>query len=181
MAISIKNTSQHKDLDALNIPCRPDGQRYLYEMICDNGWSRVYDDLAAGLLGHFIEDYENLSEQNKLEARIKHAYDIQVITQARLLTFYSSEDITQEEKEVLLAPRHVQPAIESWACPIPLILIDSYYFPYSQTPRPYSEIDDVAMPSNIWWLKPSASDLEYLKSLNDFSIIDINVAKDWLP
>ena len=178
MAILIRNVSQAEDLDAIQIPLRPDGKRYVYEMICDNGWSRVYDDTAAGLLEHFIPGYENMSDEDKLAGRIQHACDMQVITQARLLTFYSENDANQNEKEILFGPRHIQPVLENWNCVIPLILVDSFYFPYSANPRPYSEISDVAMPSNIWWLKPSQDELEYLISLHEFSIIDLNMARD---
>ena len=150
MAILVRNISESEDLGSFQVPTRTDGKRYLFEMICDNGWSRVYDDSTSGLLEHLIAGYEAMSNEDKLAARIKHACDMQVITQARLLTFYAEDNATQKEKEILFGTRHIQPVIEGWRCTIPLILVDSFYFPYSRNPRPYSEIADVAMPSNIW-------------------------------
>ena len=83
-----------------------------------------------------------------------------------------------EEKIILERPSNLQPIIQGWACEIPLVILDAFYFPYNTTPRPYSEIKDIAIPTNIWWLRPAEGEMEYLLSLHDLSFIDLNISKN---
>lgn len=180
MTVIIRNVNLNDNIDSLVIPMRPDGKRYRYEMVCDHGWTRLYDDSITGFLCHLIPGYTRLDEDQRLAARIRHAIDIQVNLQAQLNLFFDEIIRTPEEEIILNTPKHNQPIIESWGCPVPLVILDAFYFPYSTTPRPYSEIEDVAMPSNIWWLRPAEDEMAYLVSLHDISFIDINIAKDEL-
>lgn len=180
MTVIIRNININDDIDSLVIPTKFDGKRYRYEMICDHGWTRLYDDSITGFLAHLITGYEHLNEEQKLVARIRHAIDTQVILQSQLNLFFNEIVKTPEEEILLNTPKHKQPIIESWGCPVPLVLLDAFYFPYNTTPRPYSEIEDVAMPSNMWWLRPAESEMAYLMSLHEISFIDLNIAKDEL-
>ena len=119
-----------------------------------------------------------MNEDKRLASRIRHAIDTQVNLQSQLNLFFEQAEKTLEEKEILERPRHIQPIIQGWACQVPLVLLDAFYFPYNVTPRPYSEIEDVAMPSNIWWLRPAEGEMDYLLSLHEISFIDLNISKD---
>lgn len=178
MAILVRNVSQAEKVGALKIPTRPDGSFYRYELICDGGWSRVYDDTTQGLLGHLIPGYLGLNDEQKITARIRHAVDSQVRLQAQLNAFFAAAPRTAAEDDILNGPRSVQPDVAQWDCTVPLVVIDAFYDPYTDRPRPVSGLADVAMPPNIWWLRPADSESEYLASLHETSLVDLHVSKD---
>lgn len=178
MAIMVRNVSAGVDLASLTVPTRPDGSYYRYEMLCDGGWTRVYDDTVPGLLSHLIPGYEDMDQRARLASRVRHAVDMQVALQARLNVFFAATPRNSEEQAVLYGARHVQPTPIEWACGVPLVLIDVFYAPFSTVPRPASALSDVAVPQNLWWLNPAEGDLEYLRSLHAASVIDLHVAKD---
>lgn len=178
MAVLIRNVSIADDVSALVVPTKPDGSFYRYEMICDNGWSRLYDDNVVGLLTHLVPGYTRLDDAQRLTARIRHAVDMQVSLQARLNVFFAASPRSREEQAVLYGARHLPPMIEDWNCEVPLVLVDAFYAPYTHLPRPTSGIADVAMPPNLWWLRPADGDLEYLRSLHETSVIDLHMAKE---
>jgi hypothetical protein len=162
----------------MTIPSRPDGTRYRYEMICDNRWSRLYDDSVEGLLSYLIPGYRHLDENQRLGARIRHAVDSQVVLQAQLNVFFRGATRSSEEEALLLGPRHIQLEVDTWECEVPLVLVDAYYAPYTDIQKPRSAILDVAIPPNIWWLNPAQGEMDYLLSLHEASVIDLNIAKD---
>lgn len=180
VTVIIRNINLNDDIDSIVVPRRPDGEHYRYEMICDQGLTRLYDDSITGFLSHIIPGYTRFDEKERLTARIRHAIEVQAILQSQLNLFFREIIQTPDEEALLNSPKHVQPTIESWGCQVPLVLIDAFYFPYSLAPRPYSEIEDVAMPSNIWWLRPAEDEMTYLISLHDISFIDFNIAKEEL-
>lgn len=177
MGVMVRNVSE-ADEGALEIPTRPDGSFYLFEMIADGGWSRYYDDTPDGLLDFLIPGYLDLDEEEKIEARIRHAIDLQVRLQARLNSFYDTTRRTPDEQAILTGPRHVQPAVEEWNSSIPLVVIDAFYDPYSDTPRPISGLGDVALTPNLWWLRPAESPMGYLESLHEVGLIDLHTSVD---
>lgn len=178
MGVIVRNVSSAETLNTLKIPTRPDGTFYRFEMIADGGWSRCYDDSTEGLMNFLIPSYSTLSASNKLTARIKHAVDVQVRLQARLNMFFMASPRTESEQTTLTSHRNTQPEITEWSCEVPLVLIDAFYRPYTEIPAPFSPISDVAIPPNIWWLKPAESELEYLRSLHEASLIDLHMIMD---
>lgn len=176
MSILVKNTSEEEALPAP--PLRDDGGYYRFEMITDNGWSRVYDDTTEGLLAHLIPGYLDLDEEARLAARIRHAVDTQVILQAWINQDHADVPRTDQEQTLLTAPRHVQPDILIWSSAIPLVLVDAFYAPFSDLPAPSSEIADVADAPNLWILRPAASEMDYLRSLHETAVITLNIARD---
>lgn len=178
MGVLVRNVSAGVDLESFDIPRRFDGSYFRFEMICDSGWSRVYDDSIEGLLNHLIPGYVNLDETQRLAARIRHAVDVQVLLQSQINAIHSDAPRSVSENTVLFAPRHEQPFISEWACEIPLVLVDAFYAPYGDAPRPISTSLDVLFSSNIWWLRPADSEMEYLRSLHEATAIDLNITKD---
>jgi hypothetical protein len=174
----VRNIDSENTLDSFTIPTRPDGTYFRYEMICDDGWTRFYADTAAELLNHLIDGYSDLDDQARLAARILHAVDMQVVLQASLTTFYEDENRTAAEQQILMQPRHIQPAVAVWDCTIPLVVIDAYYAPFTSTPRPISGTSDYTESENVWWLTPTEGEDAYLSSLHEASIITLNIAKD---
>lgn len=177
MAILVRNVSSAQRADALHVPTRTDGSFYRYELICDGGWSRVYDDSTEGLMDHLCPGYLRMSADGRLAARIRHAVDAQVRVQAQLNSFFHASPRTKSEEEVLNSSRDVQPSLSQWDCAVPLVVVDAFYAPYTDVPAPISGIADVAMPPNLWMLHPAAGELEYLRSLHEASFLDLHVAK----
>lgn len=67
--------------------------------------------------------------------------------------------MTGWEREVLLAPRTVQPAPERWAAPVPLVLVADLFEPAGVLPRPVSNPRDGAPPgTNLMWVDASTDD-----------------------
>lgn len=160
------------------VPTRTDGAYYRFEMIFDNGGYRAYDDRPAGLLQYLIPAYNKLNRKQRLQARIKHAVNAQVRLQAKLNNFFEDSPRTPSEEKILNDTRVYQPRLSQWDCPVPLVLVDSFYQPYGDYQPPVSGIADVAIPPNLWWLRPAKSEFEYLRSLHETSIIDLHMAKD---
>lgn len=178
MSILVRNISVEQTVDDLATPVHPSGRFYRFEMICDDDTNRVYDDSVSGLLDHLIAGYSDLPESAKLDALIKHALDSQVRLQARLNIFFDQIPRTPEEEAVLVGPRHVQPEVDVWSSVVPLVLVDAFYAPFSGLARPVSGDGDVAFADNIWWLTPAAGEMAYLVSLNEASLITLNVSSD---
>lgn len=178
MSVLIRNVSVADDLSTMQIPLKEDGTYYRYEMICDGGWSRLYDDSVEGLIEYMIPGYSTKSRQEKLELRIQHALDMQVFLQSQLNMFYEATDVRITEKQILVSPRNVQPQIEVWNCLIPLVLVDAFYAPYTDNKAPISGLSNYNESENIWWLKPAEGEMEYLKSLHEYSIINLNISKN---
>ena len=182
MGVLVRNLSEAENITDLKIPTRADGTYYRYEMIVDGGWSRYYDDDPIALVAFLIPGYDNLDEEGRLAARIRHAVDLQVRLQARLNVFFSETDRTDAENQILMAPRTTPPVVTDWTCDIPLVLVDAFYAPYSDLPRPDAPQprSDDDLPT-LWWLRPAEDELEYLRSLDDSSLIDLNINTDEVP
>lgn len=178
MGVLVRNIAAGIDIESFDIPRRLDGSYFRFEMICDSGWSRVYDDSIAGLINHLIPGYINLDENQRLAARIRHAVDVQVLLQSQINANHADTPRSISENTVLFAPRHEQPFISEWACEIPLVLVDAFYAPYGDAPQPLSTSLDVLFSPNIWWLRPAEGEMEYLRSLHEATAIDLNITKD---
>lgn len=175
MGVMVPNRPE-ADERLLEPPRRPDGSFYRFEMIADGGWSRFYDDNPAGLLDFLIPGYLELDEDARLQARIRHAVDLQVRLQARINTFYNDTRRTPDEHAVLTGPRHVPPLVDEWLSPIPLVLVDVFYSPFTEQPAPISDVGDVLLTPNLWWLRPGRSPMDYLLSLHEAGLIELHAS-----
>lgn len=178
MNVLTRNLTGAQDLSELSIPAKADGSLYRYEMICDSGWSRLYSDSVEGLIEHLIPGFAEMSEPEQITARIRHAVDMQVRLQAQLNVDFRDAERTPDEEALLTGPRHIQPSIGEWASAVPLVLVDAFYAPYGDVPRPISSLGDVQYAENVWWLNPNGGSMEYLRSLHESSVIHLNIARD---
>lgn len=158
-----------------DVPTRGDGSPYRYEMVCDNGWARVYGDTPQELLCYLIKGYGAMTGKERAKARLAHAVEVQVRLQAQINVFFAESEQTNGERTILQGPRTSPPMIREWFCEVPLMLVDMFYLPYSRIMPPRSGREWVV--KNLWWLRPAESEMAYLKSLHDASFIDINVSK----
>ena len=83
--------------------------------------------------------------------------------------------ITPEQEAILLADLDKMPDIQRWDPPVPLVLLEGMYRPYTDRLPPLSGIDgDVQDPSNIIWLRNAHPD-GYVQSLAAAGVIDLAV------
>jgi hypothetical protein len=151
------------------------------------------------------------TEDEKLELegeryfyRLRYAVGVQVQLQSFILSeVEEGDDVTDEEWAVLEAPRDVPPQIEVWECPVPLVLVESYYEPDGDLPRPKGlprtptpqetrtgngatgSSDegndlDLADDSNLIWLNP-LTELDLLESLHRCGYVTLAMANSSRP
>ena len=176
MSIIIRNVADTEDTPTP--PLTADGHYYRFEMIADGGWTRVYDDDPDQLLDYLIPGYASLRGPERLVARIRHAVDTQVRLQALINTSYPDAAPTPEQAALLNGPRHIQPTPDLWDCEIPLVLVDAFYRPYTDTPYPLTPDGDIIDDPRLVVLTPSSGTGDYLTSLAIAGAINLSISRD---
>lgn len=157
----------------VSAPTRADGTRHAYEMLYAGHTRRAYADTHEALVGVLIEGYSTMTEQQKWEARLAYTIRAQVIAQAELNAVDAFETLTSAQRAILQGPRHVPPVVPTWSCPVPLVLISTYYQPAGPDARPVRE---AGMEPNVIWLNPS-DDETFLTSLHDIGVISLYTSR----
>lgn len=164
-------------------PHKPDGAWYRFEMLCHSDQTRAYadtaDELLAVLMGPAYADLRN--DDARLQARISWATSLLAPMQAAVYTSVDStvrDDLPDADRATLLQPRHVPVVVDEWSSPVPLVLVDVHYAPYTDIPAPMSTVADVADPPNIVWLRPT-DPVEFLLSLDRTGYITLNEQDDF--
>ena len=157
---------------APEVPQRPDGGLFRFEMIFDGGRYRAYADTATELCEQLIPGYAELADDvSQAAARIQYAVRAQVHLQAAIVAEADLPGCSAEERELLLGPRHVPPVLETWEAEVPLVLVDTYYEPFGRLPQPQGRPrGDGAEGSNLIWLRPG-DEAELLTSLADAGVL----------
>jgi len=147
-------------------PLHADGTPYRYEMIHGGGARRTYSDDLAELVAALIPGYADIQDPVELvRARIVHAVHVQVTTQASINVRMGTAACSPQEQEVLSGDRAVPPAVTEWKASVPLVLLDCFYAPVTDVPRPVP-----VAPGEILWLRP-ATDGDLLHSLARLGVI----------
>lgn len=150
-------------------PLRADGTPYRFEMIHASRTRRSYADEPAELVTALIPGYPGEHDPVAAAvARIRHAVHIQIVAQAAINVELGFEGCTPEQRALLCGDRTVAPTPTRWAAPVPLVLVDCFYAPVSELPRPIAEA-----PGELRWLRPS-TDWDYLRSLADLGVVDLS-------
>ena len=160
---------------APDVPHRPDGGLYRFEMIFDGGRYRAYADSVTELCEQLIPGYAELEDDvSQAAARIQHAVRAQVLLQAAIVVDADLAGCSGEEQEVLLGPRHVPPTLEVWEADVPLVLVDTYYEPVGRLPQPEGRPRGGGPEgSNLIWLRPG-DEAELLASLADAGVVVVS-------
>ena len=167
-------TRNPRGATAVEAPRRPDGGLYRFEMIYDGLKYRAYADTATELCGLLIPGYAELEhDTEQAAARIQFAVGMQVQLQAAIATEADLEACSPAERELLLGPRHVPPAVASWEADVPLVLVDVFYEPVGELPRPAGRPRGGGEP-NLIWLRPS-DEVELLSSLHRAGLVVLAV------
>jgi len=159
-------------------PLTPTGSPYQLRWVDhDHGGDLVYAETAEDLLDHWIPGYRDADPAGQALLRAQHAVQIRDALVAQLLLDAENIGITltPEQEAILLADLDQMPDITRWDPPVPLVLLEGMYRPYTDRLPPLSGIDgDVQEPSNIIWLRNAHPDA-YVQSLAAAGIIDIAI------
>ena len=157
-------------------PLTPTGSPYQLRWVDhDHGGDLVYAETADDLLDRWIPGYRDADPAGQALLRAQHAVQIRDALVAQLLVDAENNGITltPEQEAILLADLDQMPDITRWDPPVPLVLLEGMYRPYTDRLPPLSGIDgDVQEPSNIIWLRNAHPDA-YVQSLSAAGIVDI--------
>jgi hypothetical protein len=159
-------------------PLTPAGVPYQLRWVDhDHGGDLVYAETADDLLGHWIPGYSAADPAGRALLRAQHAVQIRDALLAQLLVDAENNGttLTAEQEAILLADLNQMPDISTWDPPVPLVLLEGMYRPYTNRLPPLSGIDgDVQDPINIIWLRNAHPDT-YVQSLADAGVIDLAI------
>jgi hypothetical protein len=159
-------------------PLTPAGLPYQLRWIDhDHGGDLVYAETADDLLDHWLPGYASASPDGRTLLRARHAIQIRDALVAQLLVDAENNGttLTPEQEAILLTDLDQMPDIPRWDPPVPLVLLEGMYRPYTDRVPPLSGIDgDVRDPSNIIWLRNAHPDT-YLHSLAVAGVIDLAI------
>ncbi len=168
MAVQIHPVPAEGEPD-LPTPLNADGEPFQYCMIFNADTVMAFSDSATELVDLIIEGYLDISEDDVVEqaiARTLFAVGAQVRTQASIMSRANAALATPEELAILNGSRDTPPRLAVWGSIIPLVLVDAFYQPFSDIPRPVGRPRDGGEPdSNIIWLS-FADEVEFLTGLN---------------
>jgi hypothetical protein len=156
-------------------PTHPDGHLYRFELIYAGGRLRGYADQPAQLVEALsgVEGYPELDDAGRYGVRLRCAVDAQVRLQAELNAEHGLDGCTPEELEVLVGARDVPPQLTEWGAGVPLVLVEGFYQPEGDLPRPTSTVADVQAPPNLVWLEVD-TDLGLLESLHQAGYLQLH-------
>jgi hypothetical protein len=147
-------------------PVHSDDTPYRYEMVHYGGALRTYADDPGELVAALIPGYAEIDDPiGSARARIIHAIHVQVTTQAAINVERGVAACRPAAREVLSADRAIPPVVTTWTAPVPLVLVDCFYAPVTDLPRPVA-----LAPGEILWLRP-ATEMDHLRSLAALGLI----------
>lgn len=153
----------------LPTPLNGDGEPFLYCMIFNADTVMAFSDSATALVDLLIDGYLEIPEPDVVEQatqRTMFAVGAQVRTQAAIVARANLSLATPEERTMLGGSRDTPPELTVWECPIPLVLVDAFYEPYSNSPRPVGRPRTGGeRDSNIIWLS-FVDEVEFLYGLH---------------
>lgn len=193
-AVLTANLPMARDNVAPSPATKEDGSNYRWRMFFDGG-ARIADaDYPAEMLEILIPGYDYLAnEEERLDARIALAKNVQQLARAVILGNISPEDaekITDWEWNVLNYGDDENPdpfgwgedgsgelgvknedTVDFWSNDIPLVLLETSYAPLTDIPVPLSDDGDYYdFVRNLIWLRP-LEEVDLLKSLSRIGII----------
>lgn len=183
------------------VPYKDDGEFFDFIMYFDGNSKIAYSDSPAELLELLIPGYSDMSEEQRLDARLSRAINLQAVTQAQIVLSLSQDDKDQLKEWELKAlrgeyndqdsyairgfwkenlPEETNPEdvsegdqLDVWESQIPLVLIDAAYKPWSDIEPPLGNPEG----SNIVWLKP-VDEIDFLLSLTSINYITFGNKKN---
>lgn len=154
-------------------PRKPDGSLYRYEMLYAGYTQRTYADDHQTLVDALIEGYSRLSATDQWVARLAFMNRAAVVAQAHLNTHPALPSLPLAQRTILQGSRHEPIVVDTWDCPVPLILMATDYLPAGKIPKPRRT---QGMPPNVIYVDPS-DDGTFIESLHDIAVVTLNEAQ----
>lgn len=173
----------------LTPPEHGDGRPYRYCLYFNGFRDVAFADEMDDLMEVLIPGYAQMGEEDQAFRRIRLAQSAAAQVQAEVLasmevaeqadgsvlaTFEdgASTRISAQDWATLMSPRTLsQPRADWWTCPVPLVVVETGYEPFTSVPRPASGLaDGIAHPDNLWWVRP-AEDEDFLLSLHEIGYV----------
>jgi len=147
---------------------------YQYCMYLPGNIDVAFADSYVELLGVLIPGYAQMPEEEQIYQRIRLAQSAATRVQSEVLMDHDSSEVTKEEWDALVSPRAItQPRADWWSCPIPLVVVETGYEPFTDIPRPASALSDGnAVSPNLWWIRPIEEE-DFLISLHEVGYIAV--------
>ncbi len=156
-------------------PLGPGGRPWRWEWVDEDRGERVYAATADELLGEWLPGYARGDADSRLAVRVEHAAAVRAEVAAALVARAEADGtrIDPAARAVLLGSSWSPPEVRVWSHPVPLVLIDVFYKPFTTRPAPTSALDvDVVEPRNLLWLRPSSPE-GYLRSLGRAGVASV--------
>ena len=147
-------------------PRQRNGRPYPLVMLEPDAY--LYATQPAELLATLIPGYAELSRHDRLDERIEHAARVRSELTAESLARHWDVPLTEAERAVLCSSPWEPPVLRTWRHPVPVVLLDVFYAPFTDTPPP-----DYA--ANVVWLRPSREE-PYIHSLAERGLISLATA-----
>lgn len=128
----------------------------------------LYATQPAELLATLIPGYAELSRSERLDERIEHAARVRSELTAEALARHWDEPLTGAQRAVLCSSPWEPPVLRTWGHPVPVVLLDVFYAPFTDVHPP-----EVA--ANVVWLRPSREE-PYIRSLAEHGLISLATA-----
>jgi hypothetical protein len=160
------------------VPAHPSGGAWMYCVYPQSLDQAFFSDSATELCGLLIPGYADIPDDDAHEqavARILHIVRAQVQAQAAINAQHDLSVLTDEQRAVLTGSRDTQPRVDVWTAPVPLLLVTSFYQPYTDLPVPLPVPPPDFEGTNVIWLDPS-DEYETLVALNVCGLIHLMVA-----
>lgn len=138
-------------------PLHEDGTGYAYCLYFNDNSEIAFADTLTELVSALIPGYANLTETDRDVERIRYAQTAAAEVQAEILLHIDESDVTPEQWAALTSPRFLpQPRADWWTTDVPLVVVETGYAPYTETPRPASALQDGIEEDNpIWFINPA--------------------------
>lgn len=174
-----RSTCEHEPAPAAPLNGQT-GEPWPLAMRFGGGWQMCWaddpEDLVAVLTGSPDAYLGERREQERLVQRIRAAISISVKVQAEVIHAAQQngvwDTLRDAEREMLLSPRHQQPAgLDEdlfgepwWTASVPLVVVATAYGPHSSMPIPRGK--------RVWVIDPiTAEDL--LETLSEVGVIEV--------
>jgi hypothetical protein len=170
MAVTIMRNDASAD-EPLIAPKKENGAGYRYCMYFNGDVDIAFADTLDEILDTLIPGYSTLTEEDQDVARIQFAQNAASTVQASILAELEDGDVSQEEYDILAAPRQLpQPTVKFWESQVPLIVVDTSYQPFTEVPMPSSALGSTIEDSNVWIISPMDSEV-FLMNLHEIGFI----------
>ncbi len=162
----------YRDKSQVRPPFNESNAPYRYCVILDNGNDYLYADTLQDILEYLIPGYsEAETDEEETVLRIRYAGSAATMLQAAIIIQRERSKgtrLTDEEWGVLIAPK-LGPNVaraDWWTSDVPLVVVQTSYRPYTDSPRPAAAASEGRKGSTLLWLRP-AEPADFLTSLHE--------------